>query len=145
MGLFSNSYHDLCRQGIKALQAGNLERASNLFMKAIDKDQSQPRAFGWLGTTYQKAADSIRDDATKRADYINMAIRAFDEAIKRENDTQLKAEFWWQRGVVLGGIGLLQERDQSFAEADKTVPGFTARKQSLLEEVISEFKSRNPQ
>ena len=66
MGLFGPSYHRLCEKGIKAFESGDLEAASDLFMKAIKKEPQQPRAFGWLGMTYQQAVDqfALREEQT---------------------------------------------------------------------------------
>lgn len=130
MGLFGNSYNDLCKKGIEALESGDVEKASEYFMQALRKDQNQPRAFAWLGMTYQEAVNAFfrQDEPVKAKEYGELAIKAFGEAIRRETDTDLKAEVWWQRGVTLGALDRISERDASWNEADKIIPGFSSKR-----------------
>lgn len=134
MGLFGHSYNGLCKKGIEALESGDEEKASEYFMQAIRKDQNQPRAFACLGMTYQEAVNASffrQDEPVKAKEYDELAIRAFDEAIRRETDTDLKAEEWWQRGVTLGVLDRMSERDASWNEAGKVVPGFSSRRRGM--------------
>jgi tetratricopeptide (TPR) repeat protein len=134
MGLFGPSYHKLCEKGIAALEAGDLETASELFMKAMRKDPSQPRAFFWLGATYQQAASEfgLQGNQSEAEEYGELSVKAFDEAIQRETDPELKAMAWRQRGITLGGLGRTADRDASWHEADKVIPGFTSKAQKEL-------------
>jgi tetratricopeptide (TPR) repeat protein len=128
MGLFSPSYHGLCKKGIQALESGDVEGASDLFLKAMQMDPSQPRAFGWLGHTYFAAADQFwrAGQKTEQHEYLEQAIRAFDEAIARESDAELKADFWWQKGAGLRLLG--RDDSEALREADKVIPGFNEKR-----------------
>jgi tetratricopeptide (TPR) repeat protein len=134
MGLFGPSYHSLCEKGIKAFHADDLEGASGLFLSAIKIDSTKPRAFGWLGMVYARASNDLvfGGDNAKQREYGELALKAFNEAIQRENDSEMKAEYLWQKGVVLGGLNRLPERDTALREADKASPGFTARRQQSI-------------
>jgi tetratricopeptide (TPR) repeat protein len=145
MGLFSTSYHDLCEKGKKAFNSGNLEKAIELFLKAIEKDPHHPRAFGWLGMTYGKASNFffMQGDDDNEKKFCEWSVKAFDEAIQRETDPQMKAEHWWQRGVALGGLHRLEERDASWREADKIVSGYTTkRREGLMNAVIDSLQRK---
>lgn len=150
MGLFGHSYNDLCKKGREALESGDEEKASEHFLQAIRNDQSKPRAFAWLGMTYQEAVNAFlrQDEPVKAKEYGELAIRAFDEAIRRETDPALKAEEWWQRGVTLGAMDRTSERDASWNEAEKAVPGFSSKRKGnsldALEQAINDVtKSDN--
>lgn len=136
MGLFSPSYHRLCEQGILAFNAGDFETASERFLSAIQKDQQAPRAFGWLGMTYQAATN--RSDGADAAQWADLAIRAFGEAINHETDPDLKAEFLWQRGVTFGSMSRPEEQNASWKEADKIVPGFVEKRRTAVMDALKD-------
>jgi len=134
MGFFSPSYHGLCKKGIQALESGDVDGASELFLKAMRIDPSQPRAFGWLGYCYVAAGThfGLSGEETSKREYLELALKAFDEAIVRESDAELKADFWWQKGACLRLLG--REDSATLQEADKVIPGYTEkRKQQNLD------------
>src|SRR5258707_15404032 len=51
--------------------------------------------FGWLGMTYQRASRDFffQGDKAKHEEYGGLALKAFDEAVRREKDPQRTAEF----------------------------------------------------
>jgi tetratricopeptide (TPR) repeat protein len=146
MGLFGSSYHGLCKKGIQALESGDVGGASELFLKAMRMDPSQPRAFGWLGYCYVGAADYFwrAGEQTNQREYLELAIKAFDEAIVRQSDAQSKADFWWQKGMCLRALG--RDDSEALQEADKQLPGFNARRKQtnlgLLEQSMRDAAGR---
>lgn len=97
-------------------------------MKAIEKDSRHPRAYGWLGFVYQQASGdfSLGGDARQAQEFGELALKAFDEGIRREDDVNIKAELWWQRGNMLRSLKRQAEASASDREADALIPGFTA-------------------
>ncbi len=142
MGLFGSSYHGLCKKGIREFESGNIEGATDLFLKAIALDNREPRAFGWLGQCYMAAGDPIRG-VPSQADahaYLELAIRAFDEGIARESDANIKANLWWEKGRALRMLG--RDDAEALREADRASPNFVKERQGrllgTLEQVMSD-------
>jgi tetratricopeptide (TPR) repeat protein len=147
MGLFGNSYHQLCEKAIEALEGNDIERASKLLLAAIAKDNSQPRAFHWLGMTYNAASSAfaMQGDSARQIAFGEQALRAFDDAIKRETDAPLKAEQFWQRAAALRGLNRTKESEDSLAHADEAVPGFLARRhQEMMQALENAMKNLRP-
>jgi tetratricopeptide (TPR) repeat protein len=139
MGFFSPSYHDICKKGIREFNAGNLEKASELFMRAMEMDSSQPRAFYWLGLTY---AEAMPWEGPERTEYAQLAIKAFDEGIPRETDAECKAFMWQQRGLMFHRLGRQDEADASYREADNVIPGFTKKATEEMYKTLDEAMKR---
>ncbi len=138
MRIFGSSYHDLCKKGWDALSSGDLETANKLSLKAIKLDKTHPRAFSLLGWCYQEAGDRcwrVGNEIEYR-EYLDLAIKAFDDAIRRETDAELTAQFWWQKGSCLRGLG--RDDTESLREADKAVPGFCAKQKQEAENAFKE-------
>jgi len=146
MGLFSiffkPSYHALCEKGIKAFNDNNFDEAIDLFIHAIELDQNQPRAFGWLGLVYSDVAGnySIQNDTGRGKEYAELAIIAFNKAIEFETGPNSKANDYWQKARALAILGRMDEHDIAIQEADKIVPGFSKKRlqdnKNLLEEAF---------
>lgn len=132
---FTSVYRRFCNQAFDALKTGNADMAKVLFEQAIRWDRRRPRAFAGLGTTYLYAAGgaTARGDDAAKLQYGDLSVRAFDEALRRETDPEWKAEHLWQKGVVLGLLGRMPEREPCWREADGLVPGLTAQRSPSAE------------
>lgn len=140
MGIFGPSYRSLCNQSVEALESGNLEKAQELILRAIDKDPSAAGAYACLGMVYLFGSRHFLSEGDKAnaKGYGEKSIAAYDEAIGRETSSQRKAALLWQRGLALRSSGREEEGFSSWLEAEKLSPGYTTTRYDRMSEAVSE-------
>lgn len=107
------------------MDSENWAEAEDLFLKAIEKDPQPSSAYAYLGRVYQKMAGYYANEEDEKTKHVELSLRAFDEAIRRQTTDESRARYWWLKGISFGLVGQTAYKERAFQDADKLQPGFT--------------------